>query len=157
MDINKLLEYNIWANRLVEKQIKLLAPEQFVEQFRGSFGSIKATVVHLLESDWLWLNRFKGIPLAEVPAWEIETASDVFKVWRAIQDEMLIVGPTLVGVQTKKIRFRTRKGVDYTLPAEELVIHIANHGSYHRGQLTDMIRLAGGQPVSTDYFLFCTK
>lgn len=157
MDIVKLIEYNIWANQLIGKQIELLAQEQFVRQFGGSFGSIKATVVHVLESDWLWLNRFKGIPLAAVPAWQIETASDVFGVWREIQDDMLMVIPPLVEEQSKKIRFRTRKGIDYTLPAEDLIIHIANHGSYHRGQLTDMIRNAGGQPVSTDYFIFCTR
>ena len=157
MDIIKLIEYNNWANQLIGKQIEQLTHEQFAKQFGGSFGSIKATVVHVLESDWLWLNRFKGIPLAAVLAWQMETASEVFSVWRAIQDDMLLIAPTLVEEQNKKIRFRTRKGIDYTLPAEDLIIHIANHGSYHRGQLTDMIRLAGGQPVSTDYFLFCTR
>jgi uncharacterized damage-inducible protein DinB len=60
MDIIKLVEYNIWANRLIGKQIESLLPELFVKQVGGSFGSINATVIHLLESDWLWLKRFEA-------------------------------------------------------------------------------------------------
>jgi uncharacterized damage-inducible protein DinB len=157
MDIIKLVEYNIWANRLIGKQIESLAPELFLKHVGGSFGSIKATVIHLLESDWLWLKRFEGIPLAQVPSWQMETVSDVYKEWKEIQERMLNAARTILGRKDKKIEFVTRKGGHYVLPVEDIIMHITNHGTYHRGQLTHMIRVAGEQPVGTDYFIFCTQ
>ncbi len=157
MHIIKLVEYNNWANRLIGKQIEALTPELFEKQVGGSFGSIRATVTHLLESDWLWVQRFKGIPLAQVPAWQHQDAADVYKEWKEIQEDMFHVARTLTGHPDKKIEFITRKGVHYALPFDDLVIHITNHGTYHRGQLTHMLRVMGEQPVGTDYFIFCTQ
>lgn len=157
MDVLKLVEYNIWANRLMGKQIESLSPELFDKPLAGSFGSIKATITHVMESDWLWMNRFKGIPLAKVPAWQLDNAADIYREWKIVQEDMLSVARTLAVDKNKMIAFVTRKGMHYELPFEDLIIHIANHGTYHRGQLTDMIRVVGGQPVSTDYFIFCTQ
>lgn len=156
MDVFKLVEYNIWANRLIGKQIESLSPELFDKQLGGSFGSIKATVTHLLESDWLWVNRFKGIPLATVPTWQLDSAADIYREWKIVQEDMLSATQALAVDKTHKIAFITRKGIPYELPFEDLIMHITNHGSYHRGQLTHMVRVVGGQPVGTDYFIFCT-
>jgi uncharacterized damage-inducible protein DinB len=157
MDIIKLAEFNTWAHRKIGEQIGLLPHELFVKDVGGSFGSIKATLVHILESDWLWLQRFNGIPLAEIPPWRFDLASELYKEWAPIQDEMLSVVRRESNNAKRKIPFLTRKGIRYELPLEDLVVHITNHGTYHRGQLTHMIRVAGIQPVSTDYFIFCTK
>jgi uncharacterized damage-inducible protein DinB len=156
MDVFKLVEYNIWANRLIGKQIESLSPELFDKQLGGSFGSIKATVTHLLESDWLWVNRFKGIPLATVPTWQLDSAADIYREWKIVQEDMLSATQSLAVDKTHKIAFITRKGIPYELPFEDLIMHVTNHGSYHRGQLTHMVRVVGGQPVGTDYFIFCT-
>jgi uncharacterized damage-inducible protein DinB len=157
MDIVKLVEYNIWANRLIGKQIESLPEELFVKQVGGSFGSIKATINHLLESDWLWLKRFEGIPIAEIPSWQVDSAMEIYREWKVIQDDTLKIIRMLVGEEDKKIRFITRKGIWYDMPVEDLIIHITNHGTYHRGQLTHMLRVVGQQPVGTDYFIFCAQ
>ena len=156
MDIIKLVEYNIWANRQIGKQIESLFFELFDKQVGGSFGSIKATIIHLLESDWLWLKRFNGVPLADVPAWNLNQASDVYREWQHVQDDMLSLLQKLATDNNKQINFITRKGIHYVLPLEDLIMHVTNHGTYHRGQLTHMMRVVGGQPVSTDYFIFLT-
>jgi uncharacterized damage-inducible protein DinB len=40
------------------------------------------------------------------------------------------------------------------MPLTDIITHISHHGSYHRGQLANMIRMSGEKPVSTDYFIF---
>lgn len=157
MDVLKLLAYNTWANRLVVAQIETFPAEIFERQFGGSFGSMKATLIHVLESDWIWFNRWKGIPLAGIPAWQFVDAKAIHDQWKMIQDEMGDIARTFVTRKDSNIDFVTRKGAPYTLPFDEIVAHITHHGSYHRGQLTHMIRMAGQQPVSTDYFIFCTR
>ena len=120
MDITKLAEFNIWAHRKMGEQIGSLPQEVFVRELGGSFGSIKATLIHILESDWLWLQRFNGIPLADLPPWHFETASDIYREWLPVQDEMLSVVRTEAGNARKKIKFLTRKGIPYELPLEDL-------------------------------------
>jgi uncharacterized damage-inducible protein DinB len=157
MDVVKLLEYNVWANRLIVEQVEIISEEKFEKDFGGSFGSIRATLVHLLESDWLWLNRFKGIALADVPDWRNEEAHVITKEWLRIQDEMLGVAKQMAIGGNRDIDFRTRKGQPFTMPFFEIITHISHHGSYHRGQLANMIRLSGEKPVSTDYFIFSVQ
>jgi uncharacterized damage-inducible protein DinB len=157
MSSSKLLRFNTWANRLIAEQIQSFPNELFTKPAGGSFGSLKAVMVHLLESDYLWLNRWKGIPLAEIPVWKLDTAGDIIKIWTPLQDEMVRVAESLESEPGTPIKFITRKGTPYTMPFEELAIHVANHGTYHRGQLTHMMRDLGQSPVSTDYFIFCNK
>jgi len=153
----KLLQYNTWANRLIGSTIESFPHELFERSVGGSFGSLKATIIHLLESDYLWMQRWKGIPLADVPTWDVTTFAAINRIWTDIQNEMLEVAEKLSQTPTKNIDFITRKGIPYTLPFEDIVVHLTHHGSYHRGQLTHIIRELGQNPVSTDYFIFCTK
>jgi len=151
----KLIQYNIWANRLISTVIESLSNDLFEKSVGGSFGSLKATIIHLLESDYLWLQRFKGIPLADIPSWDTSTASSINKTWYSIQDEMISVGGKISA--TQNIHFITRKGTPFDLTFEEIVAHLSHHGSYHRGQLTHIIRELGQKPVATDFFIFATQ
>jgi uncharacterized damage-inducible protein DinB len=153
----KLIQYNTWANRLINATIEPLSNDLFERSVGGSFGSLKATIIHLLESDYLWLERWKGIPLADIPAWDTSTAAVIQKTWNQIQDDMLSVGEKLSATPNQNIHFITRRGIPYNLPFEEIATHLSHHGSYHRGQLTHIIRELGHTPVATDYFLFVTK
>jgi uncharacterized damage-inducible protein DinB len=151
----KLIEYNTWANRLILTNIETMPQDLFDKSVGGSFGSLKATIVHLLESDYLWLERFKGIPLADIPSWDTISAPAIGKTWNPIQDDMFSVAKKMS--PTQNIHFITRKGIPFNLPFEDIVAHLSHHGSYHRGQLTHIIRELGQKPVATDYFIFCTK
>lgn len=155
MNITKFLEYNTWANRLFIEQVETFSPDVFNKNAGGSFGSIKGVMVHLLESDYLWLYRWKGNPLAALPEWQHTDVASMKKLWYPIQDEMVELSKKIA--PTDDIKFITRKGLPFTLPFEEIAVHISHHGSYHRGQLTDMIKNLGQKTVSTDYFLFHTK
>jgi len=155
MDISRLIQYNTWANRLIIDQVATFSPELFEKHVGGSFGSIKSVMIHLLESDYLWLYRWKGNPLAELPAWQHTDLAAIKKNWYPIQDEMIDLSGKISS--TENIKFITRKGAPFTLPFGEIAAHVSHHGSYHRGQLTNMIRDLGQNPVATDYFLFYTK
>jgi uncharacterized damage-inducible protein DinB len=147
-----LLEYHRWANGLLTSQIETLSPEIFNKDFRGSFGTLRATLLHLLDADHLWLTRFKGIPPADLP--QTDNAATLIHEWLRIQDEMLEVARPLTTDPNKTLEFKTRKGQPIKMLLTEIITHISHHGSYHRGQMANMIRMAGEKPVGTDYFLF---
>ena len=156
IDSVKLITYNTWANRKIAEQVEGLPNELFSKEVGGSFPSIKLTLIHLLESDWLWMNRWNGIPCADIPAgWSITDASSIINLWTPIQNEIEERVKEIGHNQHKEISFITKKGDPYSLPSLDIVIHLTNHGTYHRGQIANMIRMLGEKPPSTDYFIFC--
>lgn len=155
MSLSKLLRFNAWANRTVAEQIQNCPQELFDKQIGGSFGSLKSLLIHVLEADYLWLNRWKGIPRAEIPAWKTDTAADVIKLWLPMHEEMAQLAEKFENTPQAPIHFITKKGAPYTLPFDDIAIHVTNHATYHRGQLTHMMRELGLNAVSTDYFLYC--
>jgi uncharacterized damage-inducible protein DinB len=139
---------------MIRRPVEALPIGDFEKTVGGSFGSIKAVIIHLLESDWLWMNRFKGIPLAQLPAWNFANVQEIYNAWDDVQAQTLAALRDLSKIPDAKIDFVTRKGGRYQMPWEEIVVHISNHGTYHRGQITHMLRDLRANAVSTDYFIF---
>jgi uncharacterized damage-inducible protein DinB len=54
----------------------------------------------------------------------------------------------------KPFPWKNLQGLDKSAPLYRVLLHVVNHGTYHRGQITTMIRQAGGQPVSTDLIYY---
>ncbi|WP_353721104.1 DinB family protein [Dyadobacter sp. 676] len=154
--IGSLLSYNIWANRRLTEQIKDLTREEFTGEIGGSFPSVRLTLVHLLEADWLWLNRWQGKPLVLPPdTWDTGSAESVSEIWLGIQEEILRVFESKAEeTMLQPLHFITRAGAALEMPYWQTVSHMVNHGTYHRGQLANMIRILGYKPVGTDLFLF---
>lgn len=153
--IQQLLQYNAWANYEIAKLAGQLSRDQFHSLLGGSFPSIQKTMVHLLESDWLWAHRLKGFSIVEIPAdWHTETAGELIAIWQPLQEEMIISADQFNQEPDQLISFITRKGDPYTMPALDMIQHIVNHGTYHRGQLTNMLKMLGMPGVSTDYIIW---
>lgn len=157
IDAVKLTEYNIWANKRLGGQIKQLSNELFLKEVGGSFPSIQLTLVHLMETEWIWMHRWQGVPLVSIPGdWPINNAHSLVNTWTAIQDQIEGIVKQRATEEIKEVEFITKKGVAYSMPFIDTIMHATNHGTYHRGQIVNMIKMLGETPVSTDYFIFCT-
>jgi uncharacterized damage-inducible protein DinB len=55
------------------------------------------------------------------------------------------------------IRYRNSRGVAFHTPLKELLLHVALHGAYHRGQIAQAVRQGGGEPVNTDFITFARE
>jgi uncharacterized damage-inducible protein DinB len=53
--------------------------------------------------------------------------------------------------------YRSMRGIMVSLPRWALLRHVVNHGTYHRGQIANMMRQVGAAPPSTDYFLWAME
>jgi uncharacterized damage-inducible protein DinB len=156
MDLIKHIEYQRWANRKTVEQIKHLTNDALEQEFGGSFPSIRLTILHLLQADFRWLHRLKGFPIVDLPAsWQTEPTEALIATWLGVQDQLVSEVKKLPA--DKPIQFTTAKGDHYELPLEEVITHVVNHSTYHRGQLVNMLRMAGEKPSGTDYFLFVTS
>ena len=155
IEIVKHVEYQRWANGKIGEQLKALPTEAIEKDFGGSFPSIRLTLLHMLQADYRWLQRLNGIPIADIPSdWQHADLNPMLSTWRDVQEQLVSRVKALVPGRNQNIKFITAKGDPYELPLADVIAHLVNHATYHRGQLVNMMRMAGTKPESTDYFLF---
>ncbi len=145
-------EYSLWASMKVLEAAEKL-PAEAVEKDRGnSFGGILGTLAHIFQADRLWWKRFNGDPYSRLGA-EGETF-DLAKLraeWAPIMNAFAAWLRTQKDEQLEDNLFwRNLKGVDMTEKRYKILLHIVNHGTYHRGQVITLIKQAGGDVVGTD-------
>lgn len=155
IEIVKHIEYQRWANGKIAEQIKALPTEVIEKDFGGSFPSIRLTLLHLLQADYRWLQRLNGFPIVDIPSdWQYADMHSMLSTWSDVQDQLVSRVKALVPHGNQNIKFITAKGDAYELPLADVIAHLVNHATYHRGQLVNMLRMAGAIPEGTDYFLF---
>jgi uncharacterized damage-inducible protein DinB len=159
MDVNDfrlLYDFNAWANRRTLDACSGLAAELFTRDLGSSFRSLRDTLAHIYGAEWIWLERWHE----RIPA-SLPTAAD-FPDFESIRKRLTEMDRTLVdyvaGLTTDDIHrvaeFKTLAGVAYAQPLWQCLQHVANHSTYHRGQVTTMLRQLGAKPVGTDMIGF---
>ena len=157
-DYSRLLDYHVWANERIMTTLQAVPAEIFLKEFGGSFPSIRLTLHHLLSSDHIWINRWKGIPYIEPPAdWNTANLSDLTAAWRLVLSQLKEASAAWNDRSSERLQFITKKGDPYEMRFSDTIVHMTHHGSYHRGQITNMLRIAREKTVPTDYFLFCAE
>jgi uncharacterized damage-inducible protein DinB len=154
--IGQLYDYNAWANRRAMEAASALTPEQFTKPLGSSFSSIRDTLAHICGAEWIWLERFEGRSPSALP--EISQFADVEslrKHWDELETRLLTYVRGLRQNDLDRIfEYKTLKFGVYKNPLWQSLQHVVNHGTYHRGQVTTMLRQHGAQPILTDLMHF---
>lgn len=153
------LRFNQWATGQVLEETVPLPSEQLVKDLGGSFSSIYGTLVHLYQADRIWFDRLNGIPTGALSAYEAPGCTyDLQSAWMEVQAKMLSWGENLTEDDWLRVMsYKTLAGVAFESPLWQMVLHIVNHGTYHRGQITHMLRQLGLKPVNLDLIGFYRK
>jgi uncharacterized damage-inducible protein DinB len=151
--IATLFAYTRWASDKTLESTAPLSSEELLRAIGGSFGSVQATLVHLYGADWVWLERWHGrSPKALPKAEELESFDALRSRWREVQDGQRALVETMTPARMdESITYVNFAGQTWTYPLGETLLHVANHGTYHRGQIATMLRQLGKTAVSTDY------
>ena len=155
-EINELFEYNRWANQRMIDVVATLSEEQFTRDLKSSFPSVRETLVHILSADWVWLSRWQGTsPTAFPTEWDVATLASITARWAELeQARSEFLDGLTPDALTSELAYRNTKGEPFTNPLGQLLRHVINHSTYHRGQLTTMLRQLGTTPPSTDLIVF---
>ena len=154
-DIRSLYAYNAWAHQRIFESIGQLTPSQLVQPLGGSFSSIRDTVAHIVFAEWLWLRRWKGEMPTSQPDWVKGDIASLRDQLSAIDRERAQFIESLSDDQLSQTRnFTDMAGKAHVRRLADMLIHVANHATYHRGQVASMTRQVGGTPVSTDFNRF---
>jgi uncharacterized damage-inducible protein DinB len=152
----QLLLYTLWADRVCLDAARDVPLEALTREAGVSFGSLLGTLTHILRSQRRWLARFTGQAPpdpAEFPDLEALAAG-----WSETAAQMEFLLASLTEDQlTAEITWEDTEIGAVTRPLWQPVSHMVNHSSYHRGQVTSLLRQLGYQPPETDLIDFFLK
>jgi len=154
--IKSLYEYNVWANTRIVRAASRLTQEQFTKNLGGSFQSVRNTLVHIMSAEWVWLMRCEGVsPKEMLAASEFPTLDSLKQRWGEIAREQSVFFGTVTEESLNSfVTYTNFQGETFSYTLWQILQHNVNHSTYHRGQLTTMLRLLGAEPVATDFLLF---
>lgn len=109
---------------------------------------------HILGSEHTWFCRIQGTA-PRVDVWPVLTLDECESLrtenTSAFRDLVSRLSPDLL---EKPITYRNSAGDQFTSTVEDILTHVAMHGSYHRGQIAAALRAGGDTPSPTDYIAF---
>ena len=155
--IEEFAAYNRWQNGSHIRAASTLTDAQRWENKGAHFGSIAATLNHVLWGDQLWMSRFAGTP-APSPT-SIPASTDYFSDWDAFAAERITFDDVILNwargldpawLQGDLTWFSGAANRELTKPRWVLVLHMFNHQTHHRGQVHAMLTGAGCQLDATD-------
>jgi uncharacterized damage-inducible protein DinB len=146
--------YNIWANNEILSVILSLTKEQQRQGITSSFPSIYGTCYHLYDAESIWYQRLQQVEKM-IRQSENQEASmqDVANGWQQQSALWLNWISTVSEEQLKEIfHYQNMKGEQFEQPLYEVLLHLFNHSTYHRGQLVTMLRQLGVEKIpATDF------
>lgn len=153
-DVRLLYDYNSWANRRVLDACVPLSAAQLTQNLNSSFPSVRDTLAHIMLAEWLWLERWLG----RSPGFPTENFSDLASLrsrWQKIEADLSAFVQRLTSSDLARVvEYKNTKGRAFSNPMWQMLQHLVNHGTYHRGQITTLLRQLGATPVATDMIAF---
>lgn len=155
-DFTLLYDFNNWANARTRRGVESLTEEKLYVDMKNSFGSIHGTLVHIVGAEDIWLQRLQGADRGIfMKAEEYPTYASVKTKWSDVEKQLSQFLVTLTEEYLlRDLVFYTQKGEQVSQKVWMSLQHLVNHSSYHRGQITTLVRQAGGTPVATDMIAF---
>ena len=153
-EVTRLFAYNRWANARAFEGAAALTAEELSRSVGGSFTSILGTLTHLVGAEWVWLERWHGRSPRALPS-DFTSLNDLRERLTAVEEGQkgVLAGLTPERLASK-ITYVNFAGQTWTYALGEAMVHLVNHGTYHRGQVATLLRQLGKKPLSTDYLLY---
>ena len=114
--------------------------------------SMMVPLKHIYQGEAVWLRRILGEPGAQLGELEVASRDSLRELWLPVHQAWLewAVSLTTEADWARLVPHRNSRGDSFEMPAWQIMMHVVNHGSYHRGQVAMKLREAGSVPPATD-------
>jgi len=147
-ELRTLVDYHYWARDRMLDAVDNLTADQFTRDMGSSFRSVRDTLTHLYSAEWAWCSRWNGhSPTALLAADTFPDVAALRSKWGALESDVRTVLDRM-GIQglDTVVAYTMINGDPRTSVFWQMVQHVVNHASYHRGQLTTLLRQLGATP-----------
>ena len=153
-----LYDYNVWANERILNHLKSLPVEVFSCQVGNVFPSIAIALGHIAAVDEVWFYRMKAESPLSIDTNQFNNIDEAWNYFNKLHyevKEFLLKKEDLEAAVT----YKNTRGMEFNNTISEIVQHMVNHGTYHRGNITSILRQIEYSGISTDYieYLRTTK
>ena len=156
MNVLEHVLYNRWATRRTLQSVAVLTPEERSRDLKSSYGWVQGTLTHIYQADRIWFARLQGEPTAALALFAPPAEWEAFvQDWSAHLDRFVAWAEKLDDAGWHRVvAYRDSKGNPYETPVYQILLHLTNHNSYHRGQVTVFLRQLGHAPASQDLIIY---
>src|ERR1700693_4747760 len=144
-EVSKLFAYNRGATERTCEPVSALTGEEYGWTLGGSFPSVRETLAHIYAAEWIWLERWQGRSPGGLPsAQEVPTLATLREKGKSVEEgqRALLVGLSEAGLE-EVVSYVNVRGETWAYPLVEMLVHVVNHSTYHRGQVVTMLRQLG--------------
>jgi uncharacterized damage-inducible protein DinB len=155
-ELHELYAFNRWANARILDAVAALPDDAYTRDLGSSFPSVQDTLVHILAAEWIWLSRWRGSSPGAMPAaWRAATPAEVRRHLDEVEagQRAFLEGLDEADLD-RTVEYASLAGDALASRVREMLRHVVNHSTYHRGQIATMLRQLGAKPPSTDLILF---
>lgn len=154
--VRTLFDYHYWARDRVLEAAAALDAVQYARALGGSFGSVRDTLNHMYGAEVLWLRRWQGESAPSMPSPLPDSVPALRAAWKRQEAALRAFLQALHEPDLQRvIAYTSLAGVPGASALWEMLAHVVNHATYHRGQVTTLLRqLGAAPPASTDLIAF---
>ena len=161
-----LLDYNRWANHAIMIPSEAVDESDYFATADGlSFGSLHATLVHILVSELVWIARWEGgsptdslsnaREARELAVTEIPTFEALAELWSFVEDRQTSFSLALTDDMVREsVSYSSQSGSQYQQPLSQLIAHCVNHGTQFRAEAAVRLTQLGASPGDIDLISF---
>jgi uncharacterized damage-inducible protein DinB len=152
--------YNVWANQLIIEKILSLPEENQQQVLPGSFPSLYKTLLHMWDAESIWWQRVKMFDVVNRPSDHYKgNTKDVAEAVTSLDRQWAKWIDSASGTVLDHVfHYQNSKKEKFRQPTFEMLLHLFNHNTYHRGQLVTMLRSLGVEGIpATDFIVFARR
>lgn len=153
----QMAAYNIWASQKILECILGLPEEKQMAELPSSFSSLYKTVLHMWDAESAWWQRMKLHEKIIVPSENFNgSMKDVSNglLQQSIQWHDWVSNASEHALD-HVFQYQNSKKEQFKQPVYQMILHVFNHGTYHRGQLVNMLRQSGVEKIpQTDFIIW---
>ena len=141
------LRYSAWASRKLVEAVRAIPDADLEKPVGISHKSLMGTLAHIVWADWIWFTRV--VEPMEKPG---ETREVLETVWPELQNKWITWAQGATDAELNRVvEYRSiLDGQIARTPVWQIVMHVVNHATLHRGQAMGMLRQMGIAPPHTD-------
>ena len=145
------LDYTAWASNALLDAACRLSPEELNRDFQTADKSVLGTLAHIFAADRIWLQRIHGNPQKTFIAPEEKDLARLQEAWPLVHRGWKEWAAGLTEAQvTDDLSYRDLAGNAHRQPLWQVVLHVVNHGTHHRGAAAGFLRSMGHTPPKLD-------
>ena len=150
------VQFHHWASQRIVQASRSLSPEQLQKDHGTAFHSVFGTLVHIYQADAAWFGRINGNPDSQTSTYPPKSdLAGLSSDWFALLDRAVDWSSKLSEADWSKIiSYKDSRGSAHQTALLPILMHLVNHGSYHRGQVSQLLRQSGVTPPATDLIMF---